>query len=65
MSDTFDHEADAWDSLNDGYDEPNYSPKSITCKRCGEKYLKWKQLPQGWRLHNYDPGKGLVLHVCH
>lgn len=67
MSDIFDHEADAWDSLNDDYWEPiNYTPKSVTCKYCGLKRLKWKQLSDGkWRLHFYDSKTvSLKLHTC-
>ena len=66
MSDIFDHEADAWDSLNDGFDEPsNWAPKPVTCRYCGEKGLRWKKLNEGWRLHSYDSKVvGLVLHAC-
>lgn len=64
MSDIFNHEAMAWDSLNDEYDEPvNYYPKPIICKHCGTKNLKWKELFTGWRLH-YWTTDGLKLHDC-
>lgn len=47
MSDTFDHEADAWDSLvfHGGRDdnEPVYArgPRRIVCAFCGKKNLRW------------------------
>lgn len=50
MSDTFDHEGDAWDSLMWDDTPTNWAPKPKTCKHCGERGLYWKQTPQGWRL---------------
>lgn len=61
MSDTFDHEGDAWDSMEDYYndgDGPRYR-ESPSCKRCGEKGLSWRETPYGWRL--FKVGQ---RHVC-
>lgn len=66
MSDIFNHEADAWDSLNDGYDEPiNPSPKKFSCKRCGKSGLQWKLTTVGWRTHIFDVKElRLKQHIC-
>lgn len=66
MSDTFNHEADAWDSLNDEWEGGSYyHPKSVKCKRCGEAGLKWKQHPSGkWWLSKYVKGEGMEWHKC-
>jgi hypothetical protein len=65
MSDIFNHESDAWDSLLFGDEPVNFYPKPITCRRCGERGLSWKKLDEGWRLHKYDKDQiKLVLHVC-
>lgn len=34
-------------------------PKSITCKHCGEKGLRWVQENQKWVLYN-----GTIRHKC-
>ena len=65
MSDTFDHEADAWDSLLFYDDEADDIPyrmrrKSITCKYCSKTGFAWKQTPNGWRLVDM---KG-TIHSC-
>ena len=60
MSDTFDHEADAWDSLSwwdeddHNYNDQSYSVKpkrTFTCNKCGMKDLFWVETDFGWRLH--------------
>ena len=68
MSDTFDHEGDAWNSLGSFIDDdddylndgagPRYR-ESPSCKRCGEKGLSWRETPYGWRL--FKVGQ---RHVC-
>ena len=75
MSDCFNHEADAWDSLLNncvGEEEPYvhsylphnyftlYKRKKVKCKHCGKKKLHWVKLDTGWRLHT-KKGK---LHNC-
>lgn len=58
MSDTFDHEGDAWASLD--WDDPDvWAPHPKTCKYCGEKGFYWKQTPNGWRL-----AKKGEIHTC-
>jgi len=68
-SDTFDHEADAWDSLSwwdeDDHAECNqsYSVKSkrtytSTCNKCGMQDLFWTQTADGWRLHEKGDRNG-------
>lgn len=64
MSDTFDHEGDAWDSLNDledqdgswfGYPVQSLMPRAApTCKRCGMRDLKWRWMDCGWRLYENE-----------
>lgn len=68
MSDTFDHEGDAWDSLDDerddGSDYPNrrardYIPRPPPrCHRCGA-ICYWIQTNGKWVLH-----AGGKPHVC-
>lgn len=61
MSDTFDHEADAWDGWEDGgaEDDDRYAPWVKTCRHCYTTGLLWGQHQGRWRL--YD---GNELHVC-
>lgn len=61
MSDCFDHEADAWDSLLFGSDEPDeggysyYRRKDIKCNKCNSKNVYWVMLSSGkWCLHDKD-----------
>lgn len=63
MSDTFDHEGDAWgsldDYLNDG-DGPSWRSNGwTTCRHC-RKSVKWTHTAGGWRLTD---GKD-TLHNC-
>jgi len=61
MSDTFDHEGDAWDMYEEDESEYGYVPTKATCKFCGQKNLYWHCLPQtGWRLFTLKD----VIHVC-
>jgi len=58
MSDTFDHEGDAWDQVfNEMPDDPSLGPR---CKFCGRTGLSWKQDAGKWRLYAY----GGYLHNC-
>ena len=60
MSDTFNHEADAWDSLL-FHDEPHEEltfPKS--CRYCGAGGLWWAARGRLWRLVD-EAG---VVHTC-
>ncbi len=61
MSDTFDHEADAYDALifhDDDDDEYwAYSPKPKTCRLCGKKNLGWVQIGNHWRLNHDCPAE--------
>lgn len=59
MSDTFDHEGDAWDSLEgrdywDGDDGPRYyrspGPSLAHCRKCGA-LCAWRLDTSGWRLY--------------
>lgn len=63
MSNTFNHEADAWDSLDWEFDDDvgdgSSGPLWPRCPICGVSPLQWKATPFGWRL--YDQGKP---HVC-
>lgn len=65
MSDTFNHEADAWDSLDWDYDEdegqdgPGNRPWWPRCKTCGAGPLQWRATGYGWRLYDGDK-----RHVC-
>jgi hypothetical protein len=70
MSDTFDHEADAWDSLLDGRDDfdedGGYWPrekKIVKCMYCGSTEVYWKTVPPNgrWCLHNTSNDKP---HAC-
>lgn len=73
MSDTFDHEGDAWDSLDDIYFEGNgeepdcgqpmavRQPKSKSCKHCGATGLRWINTDRGFRLYSDAEQE---LHVC-
>lgn len=50
MSDTFNHEADAWDSLlfNDDDDGmPVYQRQILRCKHCGKSQLNWVKTHTG------------------
>lgn len=62
MSDTFDHEGDAWDSLNDGYyDEPGhyFTPRPPPkCRACGTTCY-WVQENGRWQLN--ERGQ---RHIC-
>lgn len=63
MSDTFNHEADAWDSLlfTDQCNEPsNYGMHEKTCRHCQTSGLMWGIHHGRWRL--FDPNYG--LHIC-
>jgi hypothetical protein len=65
MSDTFDHEGDAWDSLLFGEDDGYWSGQSfyaraVTCRNCGTTGLQWSAGDGSWYL--YKPGTG--RHVC-
>jgi hypothetical protein len=62
MSDTFDHEGDAWDSLLFGEDDGYWSGQSfyaraVTCRNCGTTGLQWSAGDGSWYL--YKPGTGL------
>jgi hypothetical protein len=74
MSDTFDHEADAWDSLLFGQDaDGEYiswdsrnahrivvsAPEPKTCNHCGQSGLRWQQVNGFWRLY-----QGRSEHIC-
>jgi len=66
MSDCFDHEADAWDSLEFGReDEPDacggdwYGPRRVTCRYCDEEGFVWTKTEHGWRL--FKKGE---IHSC-
>jgi hypothetical protein len=62
MSDIFNHEADAWDSLNDEDDERNpYPGRMPRCNRCGSTDVRWRQQGGRWVLFSSKPG---VEHVC-
>lgn len=68
MSDTFDHEGDAWSSLDyeDSFDEFNggagaYIPSANkVCRRCGATGLRWCATGKGYRLFNLQWNQ----HVC-
>jgi len=71
VSDTFDHEGDAWAQFDDWVtggctDEPGpyrYAPtvsKQKTCRECGKAGLRWGNVKGGrWRLF-----EGGIEHVC-
>lgn len=71
MSDTFDHEGDAWDSLNDEADSDGYwgvyrpsrssEPRRTTCDRCGATDVRWRQQTGKWVLFSLQAG---VVHTC-
>lgn len=64
MSDTFNHEADAWDSLLFGnrHDElEDFGMHSKQCRWCGATGLMWGKVGSNWRL--FDPTSG--VHVCY
>lgn len=76
MSDTFDHELDAYESLwnsdhpgafgnNDEPDAERFqqfkNPKTFKCKFCGNDNLEWRNTAAGWRL--VVRGSGIV-HTC-
>lgn len=63
MSDCFNHEADAWDSLNDESDDRAYStsPKPTTCKYCNTTGVQWIDLNGKWRLFDLASNKP---HTC-
>jgi len=75
MSDCFDHEGDAWDSLFEYgfYSDDVCSPygKSVNpkCNRCGSTDVYWSQNEDGdWRLYEdgkrIQPGNRKMLHSC-
>lgn len=53
-----DEEEGSMGSWGSGYLGPRL-PRLKTCNRCGAGNLYWKELPEGWRLH--DAGS---IHVC-
>ena len=71
MSDTFDHEGDAWGSLNDREgDEEYYGPAPfirhaygprITCKFCGANSVYWTRVKG---IHVLYEKATLQRHVC-
>lgn len=63
MSDCFDHEADAWDSLIADEDNRSYSvrPKPTQCKYCKATFVTWGKQDGKWRLFNKFP---YTLHTC-
>ena len=64
MSDTFNHEADAWESLdNDAFDEDEPGPwrRGTVCRRCGSTDVRWRQQGGHWVLFSLTPG---VVHRC-
>ena len=72
MSDTFDHEGDAWGSLDDESDDDYYSPygksASPKCKHCGSTNVYWSEVSGYWRLYEegkrIQPGNRKMLHSC-
>lgn len=62
MSDTFDHDAEAWDSLlfcdDDAGAHPQYRP---ACRSCGQTAVTWRLTGAGWRLVSTGTG---MLHRC-
>lgn len=66
MSDTFDHEGDAWECYNrDDYDEDTLlrrKKSTVKCNRCGSCNVKWAHNYPigGWRLYNPDK----TIHTC-
>ena len=59
MSDTWNHEADAWDDLvfNEEryHDDPNYgSPTLHTCKMCGTACLDFVKTQHAWHLREHN-----------
>lgn len=58
MSDTFDHYMDALEHFLEFGDEDD--PEGVTCKRCGEENLEWRDFAGRWRLFDYR-GR---LHRC-
>jgi|PlaIllAssembly_1097288.scaffolds.fasta_scaffold08688_6 hypothetical protein len=70
MSDTFDHEADAWDSLL--LEDPEYSSyggiyfgySDKVCKYCGKTGLRWIETEDGFRLAEWTYGVGTRRHYC-
>lgn len=63
MSDTFDHEADAWDSLTwGGNEEPNdHRVQRLRCKYCASTQVYWNKVDGKWRM--FDEGAS-VPHTC-
>jgi len=67
MSDIFNHEADAWDSLIDGLDyeewcrgpRANFGRQLPTCNKCGKRFLNWKKIGGRYVLHD-----GATQHTC-
>ena len=72
MSDTFDHEGDAWHSYESGreIDEPTYfgrcSDHTTWCKHCYMPGLKWRLADTGWRLfeNRRDEHNAKIEHNC-
>lgn len=71
MSDCFDHESDAYESLlNGGDEEPDgycsgslyipLRPTTKTCNNCGVGGLHWKRTVYGWKLYDADSKR----HMC-
>lgn len=69
MSDTFDHEGDAWESEADreidyllfGNGGRASRQKFLSCKGCGSIDVYWSETVNGWRLINMDTG---LVHNC-
>lgn len=62
MSDTFDHELDAFEDGREDYG-PRVA-KRVKCRHCGIDDLRWKATssrPSGWMLVGYDNG---YPHTC-
>lgn len=66
MSDTFDHESDAYDDMMDDFywgryeNSEKYIPSYKSCRYCGEFYLHWEKMDGKWRLFNNQS----KLHKC-
>jgi hypothetical protein len=70
MSDTFDHEGDAWSSLGDPFGHFDEYPgggglhaSPPRCKFCGSRFVYWQHTGVRWRLYE-AAGTGPTPHVC-
>lgn len=61
MSDTFDHEADAWDSLHSWSADEPYEIRRPQCNRCGSKNVIWLTKNRKWVLSDNVTGN---MHIC-